>query len=117
MKEKSTAKNFVISFFDQKLQFTYPEASRKDVQATREVLKREHPALQKMKCINFFLFLWVIFALLDSDPVCESGSGSRDLIESGSTALLLHTTVLKKQCFGSGSRQAICPQKRNKFHI
>ncbi len=31
-------------------------------------LKREHPALQKMKFIHFFLFLWVIFVLLDPDP-------------------------------------------------
>ncbi len=42
-------------------------------------LKREHPALKKMKFINFFLCLWVIFALLD-----RSGYGSRDPIESGS---------------------------------
>jgi hypothetical protein len=48
-------------------------------------LKREHPALQKLKFINFFLFLWVIFALLDPDPDCESGPGygSRDPTESG----------------------------------
>jgi hypothetical protein len=41
-------------------------------------LKREHPALQKIKFVNFYLCLWVIFALLDPD--CESGSGygSRD---------------------------------------
>jgi hypothetical protein len=33
-------------------------------------LKREHPALQKMKFINFYLSLWAIFALLDlgTDP-------------------------------------------------
>jgi hypothetical protein len=31
-------------------------------------LKREDPALQNIKFTNFFLFLWVIFALLDSDP-------------------------------------------------
>jgi hypothetical protein len=31
-------------------------------------LKREHLAFQKMKFINFFLYLWVIFALLDPDP-------------------------------------------------
>jgi hypothetical protein len=31
-------------------------------------LKREHPALQNMKILDFFLFLWVIFALLDPDP-------------------------------------------------
>jgi hypothetical protein len=30
--------------------------------------KREHPALQKMKFMNFFLFFWVFFALLDPDP-------------------------------------------------
>jgi hypothetical protein len=34
-------------------------------------LKREHPALQKF--INFFLCLWIVFALLDLDPI-ESGS-------------------------------------------
>ncbi len=35
-------------------------------------------ALKKMKFINFFLCLRVIFALLDPDPDCESGYGSRD---------------------------------------
>jgi hypothetical protein len=29
--------------------------------------KREHPALQKIKFINFFLYVCVIFALLDPD--------------------------------------------------
>jgi hypothetical protein len=70
-----SADNF-FSFFDQKLQFT------------GEALKKEHPALKKMKFINFFLCLWVIFALRDPDPDRESGSGygsrSRDPIESGS---------------------------------
>ncbi len=28
---------------------------------------REHSALQNMKILNFFLFLWVIFAVLDMD--------------------------------------------------
>jgi hypothetical protein len=36
----------------------------KNVQATGEwkpsAIKREHPALQNMKFMNFFLFLWVI---------------------------------------------------------
>jgi hypothetical protein len=36
-----------------------------------------------MKFLNFFLLLWV-FALLDLDPDSEYGSGSTDLIESGS---------------------------------
>jgi hypothetical protein len=36
-----------------------------------------------MKFLNFFLLLWVIFALLDPDPDSEYGSGSEstDLIE------------------------------------
>jgi hypothetical protein len=37
-----------------------------------------------MKFLNFFLLLWVIFALLDPDPDSEYGFGSTDLIESGS---------------------------------
>jgi hypothetical protein len=45
-------------------------------------VKREHPALQNMKFLDFFLLLWVLFALLDPDP--DSESGSTDLIESGS---------------------------------
>jgi hypothetical protein len=56
------------------------------LQEKTSALKREHPALRKMKIINFFLCLWVIFALLDPvlDPDCKSGYGSRDPIESGS---------------------------------
>jgi hypothetical protein len=52
-------------------------------------LKREHPALQNMNFFNFFLFLWVIFALLDPDPDPDSESGyvSTDLIGSGSETL------------------------------
>ncbi len=43
-------------------------------------LKKEHPALPKMKCINFFLCLRVIFGLLDSDPDPESGTLLRYLV-------------------------------------
>jgi hypothetical protein len=35
-------------------------------------LKREHPAIQDMKILYFFLYLWVIFALLDPDPDTET---------------------------------------------
>jgi hypothetical protein len=38
-------------FLDQKLKFTYPKAFIKNIQAA---LKREHPALQNMKVLNFF---------------------------------------------------------------
>ncbi len=53
-------------------------------------LKREHPALQNMKLLNFFFFLWVIFVLLDPDPDSESGSGSTVLKESGTNPDLKH---------------------------
>jgi hypothetical protein len=59
---------------------TLPEASIKDVyvlQKKPSARQREHPALQNMKFLNFFLLLWVIFALLDPD--FEYGSGSKTL--------------------------------------
>jgi hypothetical protein len=62
-----TAEKFVSSFFDQKFQFTYPWASLK-LEEKPSAYKREHQALQNMKFRNFFLFFWVIFALLDPDP-------------------------------------------------
>jgi hypothetical protein len=56
-------------------------------QGKPSALKREHPAIQKIKFTYFFLYLWVIFALLGSDT--DSGTP----IESGSrnrpTTLLL----------------------------
>ncbi len=56
------------------------------LQKKPSALKREHPALQNMKFLNFFLLFWVIFALLDPDPDSEYGSGSgfTDMLESGS---------------------------------
>ncbi len=41
---------------------------RIQLQEKLSTLKREHPALQNMKILYFFLFLWVIFALLNPDP-------------------------------------------------
>ncbi len=45
-------------------------------------------ALQNMKFITFFLFFVGHFCTPGSDPDCESGSGSRDPIESGSNPFL-----------------------------
>ncbi len=67
-------------FFYQKLQFTSPPQRTSKLQEKPSALKTEHPAFQN---ITFLLVLWVIYALLDSDPDSESGSGSTDLIESG----------------------------------
>jgi hypothetical protein len=49
------------------------------------VLKRENPALQNMKCLNSsFLFLWVIFYLLDPEPA--------DVNQCGSMRTQIHNT-------------------------
>jgi hypothetical protein len=53
-----------------KLQFTYPRPPQRThkLQEKPSGLKREHPAIQNMKILYFFLCMWVIFALLDPDP-------------------------------------------------
>jgi hypothetical protein len=38
------------------------------LQEKPSALKREHPVFKNIKILDFFLFLWVIFALLDPDP-------------------------------------------------
>jgi hypothetical protein len=58
-KKKIPMKNLFL----QKLHFTHVHASE-----DFSPQKRKHPELQKMESINFFLCLWVIFALLDPDP-------------------------------------------------
>jgi hypothetical protein len=72
-------------------------------------LKREHPVLQKLKFINFFLCIWVIFDLLDSDP--DSEFGSRDLLQSGSNPDTVPDQILIriwiKSGYGSGSTTLI----------
>jgi hypothetical protein len=112
-KIKSTAENCLKSFFDQKLQFTYPDASIKVVQATRESLKkREHPGLV---CINFVFiwaifssWIWIRFANPDRDPGTPLNPDQQHCFP--------HTTILKKQCFRSGSRQRpFVHKKRTNF--
>jgi hypothetical protein len=58
------------------LQFTYPWASMKAVQTTREAFspQKKHSALQYMEFINRYLFFWVIFSLLNLDPQFGSDS-------------------------------------------
>ncbi len=59
----------------------------------------------------FFLFLWVVFTLLDPD--CESGS--RDPIESGSrTWLLLLSYFSELGCAHGGERRG--PQRGGPRH-
>jgi hypothetical protein len=66
----------------------------KDVQATGEASspQREHPALQNMKYLRrFFLFLWVIFALLDPDPdlADHNQCGSMRIYNTGTKKLIM----------------------------
>jgi hypothetical protein len=73
--DQKLKKKIQLNFFlNKKLQLTYLKASIKDVQATGEAsaLKREHPALQKIKCINFY-FSGHFFPP-GSGTGCESGS-------------------------------------------
>jgi hypothetical protein len=79
---------FYIYFFDQKLQFTYPQASLKDAQTTGESFypqKRTSSTSKHENSFQIFLFLWVIFALLDPDPATQINA---DPCGSGSTTLL-----------------------------
>jgi hypothetical protein len=52
------------------------------LQARTPANKTVKQRLEESKDDNFFLFLWLIFTLLNPDP--NSESGSTDLIESGS---------------------------------
>jgi hypothetical protein len=49
--------------------FKIKNKRRPKLQETPSAQKREHPTLQNIKFLNFFLFLWVIFALQDPDPL------------------------------------------------
>jgi hypothetical protein len=59
----------------------------KNVQATEEAFspQKRTSSTSKHEISNFYLFLKVIFALLDLDPDFETGSGSTDLIEIGTS--------------------------------
>jgi hypothetical protein len=44
------------------------------LQEKLSALKTEHAEIKKIKFINYFQFLWVIFALLNPDPDTDSGT-------------------------------------------
>jgi hypothetical protein len=52
----------IFSVSDQKLQFTYPYTSFKDVQVTDEAFSSQKRTSSTLKHeISYFLFLWVTF--------------------------------------------------------
>jgi hypothetical protein len=57
------------------------------------LLKREHLAHEKMKFINFFLCLCVIFALLDPDPDADPGTLNPDLVRGIRILIRFHSTA------------------------
>jgi hypothetical protein len=88
--KKFTARIFYLFFFYQKFQFTYPQASLKAAQATGKAFnpQKRTSSTSKHKNSSLFLFLWVIFALLDLDPdpatqinADPCGSGSPTLVK------------------------------------
>ncbi len=83
--KKFTAEKKIIFLWIKKHNLPIPRhlQRKSKLQKKPSAAKREHPALQNMKFLNYFLLLWVIFALLDPDPDSEYGSGSTDSIESG----------------------------------
>ncbi len=58
---------------------------RRSLQPSKENIQH----FRKWNLLTFFLFLCAIFALLDPDLDCESGSGSRNPTKSGSSTLLV----------------------------
>jgi hypothetical protein len=69
------------------------------LQEKPSALKREHPVFKNMKILDFFLFLWVIFAFLDPDPdpatqinADPCGSGSETLAMFSKTTKPAHCT-------------------------
>jgi hypothetical protein len=48
-----------------------PSRRTHKLQEKSSAIKREHPALQNMKILYFFLYWWAIFALLDPDPATQ----------------------------------------------
>ncbi len=82
---------FNFYFLDQNCHLLIPRPPLRTpkLQKKPSTLKREHPVLKNMKILDFFLFLWVIFALLDPDPAtqinadpCGSGYGSETLTKT-----------------------------------
>jgi hypothetical protein len=85
-----------LYFFDEKLQFSCSLASIKDAQATGEAFspkKRTSSTSKHKKSLlfkDFFLYLWVISALLDPDQDSATQNNA-DPCGSGSTTLHVYS--------------------------
>ncbi len=59
-----------------KIFFLIKNCNLSKLQEKPSALRRELPALQNMKFLSVFLFLWVIFACLNPDPDSETLTGT-----------------------------------------
>jgi hypothetical protein len=59
----------------------------------RSAFRTEHPALQKMKFMNHFLFLWAIFALLDPGPDTDTGPDTDPATPLNPDPIRIHNTA------------------------
>jgi hypothetical protein len=84
--EKRIDLKIFSSFFDQKLQFIYSQASIKSFQATGKAFSPQKKTSSTSKNVTYKLF--PIFV----GHFCHPGSGSRNHIESGSGSTTLKET-------------------------
>ncbi len=71
LEKKITAEKKINFFWDQKLQVSYPQAFIKNIQVTEEAFssQKRTSSTSKHEISKFFLLLWVIFGLLDPNPI------------------------------------------------
>jgi hypothetical protein len=81
--KKITAEKKLNYFLIKNCNLPIPRPPIKYVQVTEEACSSQKRPSNTSKH-DFFLLLWVIFALLDPDPDSEYGSGSTGPIEYGS---------------------------------
>jgi hypothetical protein len=76
LKKKKSRHFFLLFLTNIAIKFSLAlHKGRTSYKRSLQLSKENIQHFKKMKIINFFLFLWVIFALLepDPDPDCESG--------------------------------------------
>jgi hypothetical protein len=82
VKKIYSGKNFLFQIKNCNLLIPRPPQRTSKLQEKPSPSKKIIEHFKTWNFLTFLLLLWIIFALVDPDPVSESGSGSTDLIES-----------------------------------